>query len=250
MADAIKHFRTCNLCEAMCGVEITVENEQITSIKGDAEDSFSRGHICPKALALKDLYEDPDRIRVPMEKVNGEWRELSWKEAFDKVAARIKALQAEHGNDSLGAYLGNPNVHNTGSLLMSGGLLRALKTKNKFSATSVDQLPHHIVSWKLFGHQLKIPVPDIDNTDHFLIFGANPLASNGSIMSVADVKQRLKDVRTRGKVVVVDPRRTATAELADAHHFVRPGTDVLVLLAMLHVLFEEVHTLGMVKQES
>ncbi|MBU0538043.1 MAG: molybdopterin oxidoreductase family protein [Gammaproteobacteria bacterium] len=249
MADAIKHFRTCNLCEAMCGVEITVENEQITSIKGDAEDSFSRGHICPKALALKDLYEDPDRIRVPMEKVNGEWRELSWKEAFDKVAARIKALQAEHGNDSLGAYLGNPNVHNTGSLLMSGGLLRALKTKNKFSATSVDQLPHHIVSWKLFGHQLKIPVPDIDNTDHFLIFGANPLASNGSIMSVADVKQRLKDVRTRGKVVVVDPRRTATAELADAHHFVRPGTDVLVLLAMLHVLFEEglVNTANMAK---
>jgi anaerobic selenocysteine-containing dehydrogenase len=234
-----QHYRTCNLCEAMCGIQITVEDDKITSIKGDAEDSFSRGHICPKAIALKDLYEDPDRIRRPMEKVNGEWRELTWKEAFDKVASRIQALQAEHGNDALGVYLGNPNVHNTGSLLMSGGVLRALKTKNKFSATSVDQLPHHIVSWKLFGHQLRIPVPDIDHTDHFLMFGANPLASNGSIMSVADVKQRLKDVSKRGKLVVIDPRRTATAEQADAHHFIRPGNDVLVLLAMLNVLFAE-----------
>ena len=234
-----QHYRTCNLCEAMCGIQITVEDDKITSIKGDAEDSFSRGHICPKAIALKDLYEDPDRIRTPMEKVNGQWRELTWEEAFDKVASRIQALQAEHGNDALGVYLGNPNVHNTGSLLMSGGVLRALKTKNKFSATSVDQLPHHIVSWKLFGHQLRIPVPDIDHTDHFLMFGANPLASNGSIMSVADVKQRLKDVSKRGKLVVVDPRRTATAEQADAHHFIRPGSDVLVLLAMLNVLFAE-----------
>ncbi|MBQ0795466.1 molybdopterin oxidoreductase family protein [Zhongshania sp.] len=239
MGSTTKHFRTCNLCEAMCGIEITLEDNAITSIKGDPQDSFSRGHICPKALALKDLYEDPDRIRTPMEKVNGQWRELSWEQALDKVTARITSLQAEHGNDALGVYLGNPNVHNTGSLLMSGGMLRALKTKNKFSATSVDQLPHHIVSWKLFGHQLRIPVPDIDNSDYFLMFGANPLASNGSIMSVADVKQRLKDVRKRGKVVVVDPRRTLTADMADAHHFVRPGTDVLVLLAMLHVLFAE-----------
>ncbi len=239
MSASKTHFRTCNLCEAMCGIAIKVDDGVITSIKGDNDDSFSRGHICPKAIALKDLYEDPDRIRRPLQKVDGEWQELSWDDALDKVAARISSLQAEHGNDALGVYLGNPNVHNTGATLMSGGVLRALKTKNKFSATSVDQLPHHIVSWKLFGHQLRIPVPDIDNTDHFLMFGANPLASNGSIMSVADVKQRLKDVRKRGKLVVVDPRRTATAELADAHHFVRPGSDVLVLLAMLNVLFSD-----------
>ncbi|MDF1690922.1 MAG: molybdopterin oxidoreductase family protein [Zhongshania sp.] len=239
MSASKTHFRTCNLCEAMCGIAIKLEDGVITSIKGDEDDSFSRGHICPKAIALKDLYEDPDRIRRPLHKVDGEWQELSWEDALDKVAARIASLQAEHGHDALGVYLGNPNVHNTGSLLMSGGVLRALKTKNKFSATSVDQLPHHIVSWKLFGHQLRIPVPDIDNTDHFLMFGANPLASNGSIMSVADVKQRLKDVRKRGKLVVVDPRRTATAELADAHYFVRPGSDVLVLLAMLNVLFSD-----------
>ena len=239
MSASKTHFRTCNLCEAMCGIAIKVDDGVITSIKGDENDSFSRGHICPKAIALKDLYEDPDRIRSPLHKVDGEWQTLSWEDALDKVAARIASLQTEHGHDALGVYLGNPNVHNTGSLLMSGGLLRALKTKNKFSATSVDQLPHHIVSWKMFGHQLRIPVPDIDNTDHFLMFGANPLASNGSIMSVADVKQRLKDVRKRGKLVVVDPRRTATAEMADAHHFVRPGSDVLVLLAMLNVLFSD-----------
>jgi anaerobic selenocysteine-containing dehydrogenase len=239
MSTSRTHFRTCNLCEAMCGIAISLEDNKITSIKGDADDPFSRGHICPKAIALQDLYEDPDRIRQPMQKVDGEWQPLSWDDALDKVAARIATLQAEHGSDALGVYLGNPNVHNTGAMLMSGGVLRALKTKNKFSATSVDQLPHHIVSWKLFGHQLRIPVPDIDNTDHFLIFGANPLASNGSIMSVADVKKRLKDITKRGKVVVVDPRRTATAELANAHHFIKPGSDVLVLLAMMNVLFSE-----------
>ncbi len=231
------YFRTCNLCEAMCGVAVKVENDEIVSIKGDEQDPFSRGHICPKALALKDLYEDPERLRKPMEKRNGKWHELEWDEALDKVAARIKSLQDEHGNDAMAVYLGNPNVHNTGSMLLNGGLLRALNTRNKFSATSVDQLPHHIVSWKLFGHQLRIPVPDIDRCDHFLIFGANPLASNGSIMSVADVRGRLKRVKARGKVVVVDPRRTPTAELADEHHFVRPGTDVLILLAMLNYLF-------------
>ena len=191
MSASKTHFRTCNLCEAMCGIAIKVDDGVITSIKGDEDDSFSRGHICPKAIALKDLYEDPDRIRRPLHKVDGEWQELSWDDALDKVAARIASLQAEHGNDAFGVYLGNPNVHNTGSILMSGGLLRALKTKNKFSATSVDQLPHHIVCWKLFGHQLRLTVPDIDNTDHFLMVGANPLASNGSTMSVGDVKQRL-----------------------------------------------------------
>lgn len=231
------YFRTCNLCEAMCGVAIKVKDDEIVSIKGDEQDPFSRGHICPKALALKDLYEDPERLRKPVEKRNGQWHELEWDEALDKVAERIKALQDEHGTDAMAVYLGNPNVHNTGSMLLNGGLLRALNTRNKFSATSVDQLPHHIVSWKLFGHQLRIPVPDIDRSDYFLIFGANPLASNGSIMSVADVRGRLKRVKARGKVVVVDPRRTATAELADEHHFVRPGTDVLVLLAMLNYLF-------------
>ncbi len=233
------HYRSCNLCEAMCGIVISLEAGQIRSIKGDPDDPFSRGHICPKALALKDLYEDPDRLRQPMEKRNGQWQPLSWDQALDKAAERIGHLQAEHGKDALGVYLGNPNVHNTGAMLMSGPVLRSLQTRNKFSATSVDQLPHHIVAWKLFGHQLRIPVPDIDRCDHFLVFGANPLASNGSIMSVPDVKKRLQAVRSRGQLVVVDPRRSETAAVASAHHFVRPGSDALVLLAMLHTLYAE-----------
>lgn len=230
-------YRTCNLCEAMCGVAITLQDEQIVSIKGDDQDPFSGGHICPKALALKDLYEDPDRLRKPMEQRDGKWVELDWDEALDKVAERIRHLQSEHGRDALGVYLGNPNVHNLGGSLLNGGFLRALKTRNKFSATSVDQLPHHIVAWKLFGHQLRIPVPDIDRSDYFVILGGNPVASNGSIMSVADVRGRLKKLAKRGKVVVIDPRRSQTAELASEHHFIRPGSDVLLLLAMLNYLY-------------
>ena len=211
MARSGTFFRTCNLCEAMCGVAITLDDEKIVSIKGDEQDPFSRGHICPKALALKDLYEDPDRLKKPMEKRDGQWHELDWETALDRVAERISDLQARHGKNALGVYLGNPNVHNLGGTLLNGGFLRALKTRNKFSATSVDQLPHHIVAWKLFGHQLRIPVPDIDRSDYFVIMGGNPLASNGSIMSVADVRGRLKAVKKRGKVVVIDPRRSQTA---------------------------------------
>ena len=233
------HYRACPLCEALCGIEIRLEGHEIASIRGDAADPFSRGHICPKAVALKDLHEDPDRLRRPVEKVDGQWRELGWEEALDKAAAGLRAVQSARGDDAVGVYLGNPNAHNTGAILFGPMLWRALKTRNKFSATSVDQLPHHLACWKLFGHQLRIPVPDIDRTDFFLMLGANPLASNGSIMTVPDVRNRLKAVQQRGRVVVIDPRRTETAQLADSHHFIRPGSDVLLLLAMLHLLYAE-----------
>ena len=233
------HFRSCNLCEAMCGIAIQLDDGRIQSIKGDPDDPFSRGHICPKAVALKDLYEDPERIRKPLEKRGDGWQEIGWEEALDKAAAGLKQVQEKYGHDAVGSYLGNPNAHNTGALLFGPPLLRALKTRNKYSATSVDQMPHHIVAWKLFGHQLRIPVPDIDRCDHFLMLGANPAASNGSIMTVADVKKRLKGVAQRGRLIVIDPRRTETAALATQHHFIRPGSDVTLLLAMLHVLFRD-----------
>tara|TARA_R110002074_G_scaffold118690_8_gene251502 strand:- start:6931 stop:9108 length:2178 start_codon:yes stop_codon:yes gene_type:complete len=234
------HYRTCNLCEAMCGIEIVTSGKQILSIKGDKQDTFSRGHICPKATALQDLHEDPDRLRQPVEKVNGEWKEISWEDAFEKTTAYIHAVQQKYGRDALGTYFGNPNVHNLGSMLYGRELQHTLRTKNKFSATSVDQLPHHIIAHKLFGHQLKMPVPDIDNCDHFLIIGANPVASNGSIMSVPDVKARLKAITKKGgEVIVIDPRLTETAEIASKHHFIKPGSDVLLLLAMLNTLFTE-----------
>lgn len=234
------HYRTCNLCEAMCGLKIEHQGTNILSIKGDENDPFSQGHICPKAVALQDLYEDPDRLKMPMERTENGWQEISWKEAFDKAAAGITKVQKQYGKNALGVYLGNPNVHNLGGMLSIRHILTALSTRTRFSATSVDQLPHHIVAYHLFGHQLRIPVPDINRTNHMIIMGANPLASNGSIMTVANVRQKIKDIKKRGgKVVVIDPRKTETADLASEHHFIRPASDVVLLLAMVNHLFTQ-----------
>ncbi len=233
-------YRSCNLCEAICGIEVRHCEDKVLSIKGDKKDPLSRGHICPKALALKDLFEDPDRIRHPLERTENGWREISWKTAFDKAAQGIKAVQESHGKDAFASYLGNPNVHNTGAMLFGRYLHRALNTRNRFSATSVDQLPHHIIAYHLFGHQLKVPVPDIERCKHFLIIGANPIASNGSIMSVPDIKARFKSIKAnKGKIIVIDPRRTETAEQANEHYFIKPGSDVLLLLSMINVLFQD-----------
>ena len=234
------HYRACNLCEALCGIEIRVKEGQVTSIRGDANDPLSRGHICPKAVALQDIHNDPDRLRRPLRRTEDGWEEMEWEEAFDFVAERLRAIQDAEGRDAVATYVGNPTVHNYGSLIYGPQLLRVLRTKNRFSATSVDQLPHHLVSYLLYGHQLLLPIPDIDHTDYLLILGGNPAVSNGSLMTSPDVKKRLKAIRERGgKVVVVDPRRTETARLADEHHFVRPGSDALLLAAMVATLFEE-----------
>jgi len=234
------HFRTCTLCEAMCGVEIKHDGEKVLSIKGDKNDPFSQGYICPKATALQDLYEDPDRLRGPVERTADGWKSISWPEALDKVAAGIQSVQQQHGQNAFGVYLGNPNVHNMGGMLTIKQLLTSLKTRSRFSATSIDQLPHHIVSMHLFGHMLRIPVPDVNHTQYMLIIGGNPLASNGSIMTAPNMRQKLKDIKVRdGKVVVIDPRRTETADIASEHHFIRPATDVLLLLAMLNEIYAQ-----------
>jgi anaerobic selenocysteine-containing dehydrogenase len=233
-------YRACNLCEAICGLEIKVEGARIMSIRGDDADPFSRGHICPKAVALKDIHEDPDRLRHPMKRVGSEWHEVSWQEAFELAAEKIAALQKSHGNNAVGFYAGNPSVHNFGTLINVPLLARLLKTKSAFSATSVDQLPQQLASLLMFGHQFLIPIPDIDRTDYMLILGGNPIASNGSMMTVPDVAARLKAIRQRGgKVVVIDPRRTETAEVADEHHFIRPGSDAALLMAIINVLKAE-----------
>lgn len=247
MADEKTHFGTCTLCEAMCGIEVKHDGEKVLSIKGDKNDPFSQGYICPKATALQDLHEDPDRLRQPIEKTDDGWKEISWSDALDKVANGIQKLQKLHGKNSLGIYLGNPNVHNMGSMLTTKHLLTSLKSRSRFSATSIDQLPHHIVCMHLFGHMLRIPVPDVNRTQHMVIIGGNPLASNGSIMTAANMRQKLKDIKARnGKVVVIDPRRTETAEIASEHHFIRPATDVLLLLAMLN----EIYLQGFVDERS
>lgn len=233
-------FRACNLCEAICGLEIEIDGPRIVSIRGDDADPFSRGHICPKAVALKDIHEDANRLRRPMQRVGGEWRELGWDEAFELAAEKLAAIVSQHGNDAVGFYVGNPTVHNAGTLFSIPQLARVLKTKNAFSATSVDQLPQHVVSLLMFGHQFLIPIPDIDRTDFFFILGGNPVASNGSLMTSPDVTQRLHDIRKRGgKVVVIDPRRTETAAIASEHHFIRPATDAALLMAMINTMRTE-----------
>lgn len=236
----LTHYRTCNLCEAMCGLEIRVEDGKVTKIEGDKNDPFSRGHICPKAVALKDIYEDPNRLKFPVRRTAEGWEQISWEEAFNEVVDKIKGVQLKYGNNAVGMYQGNPSVHNLGTSLNSPAFAKSLRTKNLFSATSADQLPHHFAAWQMFGHPMLMPIPDIDNTDYMLIIGGNPIASNGSIMSVPDVANRLKAIQKRGgKVVVIDPRFTETAAKADEHYFIRPGTDAFLLLAMIQVIFAE-----------
>jgi len=238
------HYRACNLCEAICGLKITVnENNEILTINGDRKDPFSRGHICPKAVGLKDIYLDKNRLKQPVKRTEAGWETISWNEAFEEVATKLKSIQGQYGKDAVGVYQGNPSVHNSGTLLSAPAFLRALGTKNRFSATSADQLPHHFVSSLMFGHPLLLPVPDIDRTDFMLIIGGNPLVSNGSMMTVPDVANRLKAIQKRGgKFVVIDPRKTETAKIANQHIFIKPATDVYLLLAVLHEILNENYT--------
>ncbi len=234
------HYGACNLCEAICGLEFQVRDGEILSIKGDKNDPLSRGHICPKAVALKDIYNDPDRLRRPMRRRGDQWEEIDWDTAFDEVADRLAGIHEQYGANAVGAYLGNPSVHNYGTMTHSSQFLGPLRTKSRFSATSVDQLPHQLVAMWMYGHQLLVPISDIDRTQYFLVLGANPMASNGSLMTVPDFRHRLKDLQARGgKMVLFDPRRTETAEVADEHHFIRPGTDAAFLAALLNTLFQE-----------
>ena len=234
------HFRSCNLCEAICGIEISVRNDGRLDIRGDKEDPFSRGYVCPKAVALQDIHFDPDRLKHPVRRTANGWQRLSWDDAFAEVAKNLKRINAQHGRNSVATYIGNPVAHNSGALLFLPPFIRSLRTRNRYSATSVDQLAHHFAGYLMFGHQLLIPVPDVDRTHYFLVLGANPVVSNGSIMTAPGISRRMEEVRRRGgKVILIDPRYTETARIADRHLFIRPGTDVLLLLALLQVVFAE-----------
>lgn len=239
-----KRIGVCNLCEAICGLEISVEDGQVTGVRGNPADPLSRGHICPKGVSIGDVHADPDRLRQPVRRrgtgADATWEEIEWDQAFDLVAEGLATTINAHGHDSIGIYLGNPNVHSLGSMTHGIQLVKALRTRNTFSATSVDQLPHQLLAHLMFGHQLLLPIPDIDRTSYFLVFGANPMASNGSLMTVPDFPQRLRELNARGgRMVVFDPRRTETARAAAEHQFIRPGSDASVLLAMLQVIFAE-----------
>ena len=234
------HHRICPLCEACCGLEIKVNDGKVISIRGDAKDVFSAGYICPKAVALKDLHEDPDRLRTPLIKRNGVFEKATWDEAFAEIERRLPPIMATHGRDASAVVVGNPSAHKIGLLTYFGKLARALGTKNVFSASTLDQMPKQLSSGLMFGHWISVALPDIARTDLLLVIGANPLASNGSMWTVPDFKGKAKAMQARGgKLIVIDPRRTETAAVADAHHFIRPGADVFLLAAMVQTLFAE-----------
>ena len=240
MTDTTTHHRICPLCEACCGLEIKVQGTQIISIRGHEADVLSRGYICPKAVSLKDLHEDPDRLRTPLIKRNGVHVPATWDEAFAEIEKRLLPIIAQHGKNSVGVTVGNPSAHKIGLLTYFGKLARALGTKNVFSASTLDQMPKQLASGLMFGHWLSIALPDIERTDLLIVLGANPLVSNGSMWTVPDFRGKAKALRARGgELIVIDPRRTETAAVADAHHFIRPNSDVFLLAAMVHTLFAE-----------
>ncbi|MGV1003736.1 MAG: molybdopterin-dependent oxidoreductase [Candidatus Nanopelagicales bacterium] len=234
------HSGVCNLCEAICGLTITTQANRVIDIRGDPDDPLSRGHVCPKSVALADIYNDPERLRRPLRRRGDTFEEIGWDEAIDLVTRRLVETRNKHGADSVAVYFGNPIVHSLGNMTHGIPFAEMLGTHNLYSASSMDQLPHHVVSWFLYGHMLLMPKPDLDRTNYLLIFGANPIVSNGSIMTAPDMRRRLREIRDRsGRVIVIDPRRTETADVADEHHFIRPGSDAAVLLAMVNVVLDE-----------
>ncbi|CAM8648380.1 BisC Anaerobic dehydrogenases, typically selenocysteine-containing [Comamonadaceae bacterium] len=234
------HHRICPLCEACCGLEIKVQDQKVISIRGHEADVLSRGYICPKAIALKDLHEDPDRLRTPLIKRNGKHEPATWDEAFAEIEKRLPSLMAAYGKHAVAMAVGNPSAHKIGLLTYFGKLARAIGSRNVFSASTLDQMPKQLASGLMFGHWLSTALPDISRTDLLVVIGANPLASNGSMWTVPDFKGKAKALQARGgQLIVIDPRRTETAAVADAHHFIRPGADVFLLAAMVQVLFEE-----------
>lgn len=231
-------FRTCNICEAMCGLIVTYDDNDVVSIKANPNDPLSRGHICPKAVALQDFRTDPDRVTQPLKKIDGVFQPVSWDEAYDFAIEQLTAAQKTHGKDAAAIYLGNPNAHKFGNLLNLPKLVKALGTVNRYSSATADQIPHHVASIHMLGHPMLIPVPDVERTDFMLILGGNPVVSNGSMMTAPGFGRRMDEIKARGgRVVVVDPRRTETAKKAGEHLPIKPETDAYLLLAMIREVF-------------
>lgn len=236
-------FRTCPLCEATCGLRVEISDGQVMRIRGDRDDVFSKGFICPKGSTLKQLHDDPDRLRQPLVRRGvgpdgePEFEEVTWEEAFAAVADRLESVRSRFGSEAIGVYLGNPNVHNLGAGTHNRPFLKALGARSLFSASTVDQMPRHVASGYLYGSGGAMPVPDLDRTDLLVLLGSNPLVSNGSICTAPGFGDRMKAIQDRGgRVIVVDPSRTATAEAADLHLPIRPGTDAVLLAAVVRRL--------------
>ncbi len=230
--------RACTLCEAGCGLRFEVEGDRILSVRPDPDDVFSQGYVCPKGIAIAEVHHDPDRLRTPVRrKASGDFEPIGWQEAFALAARHLREIRSRHGADAVALYMGNPLVHNHGAILLRAAFAKALGTRNAYSAGSQDTSPRFATSYHLYGNSFATPIPDVDRTDHLLCLGANPIVSNGSVLSAPNMRARLRAIRERGgKIVVVDPRRTETAREADEWIPIRPGTDAVLLLAMVGVL--------------
>jgi len=233
-------LRICPFCEATCGLTLTIEDGRVTGARGDRDDVFSHGFICPKGASFAELDNDPDRLSTPLVRRHGELTEATWDEAYAVIAERLGGVIKDHGATSVGVYLGNPNAHTIAGALYGPLIIRALKTRHVYSASTLDQMPKHVALGFMFGSPVAFTVPDLDRTDYLVIIGANPLVSNGSLATAADFPGKLRALRKRGgKLTVIDPARTRTAELADRHIAPRPGTDAALLFGVVHTLFEE-----------
>lgn len=243
------HYRSCTLCEAMCGVEIQYQGNKIIAISGDSKDQHSWGHICPKGYSLQDLHNDPDRLKKPLRKVDGQWLEIEWDEALNYAAEGLVKVQQQYGEDAVAGYWGNPTSHNLGLLMTTNKLRKELNSRNLYTAASLDQMPHQLCSYLMFGHGQIFTIPDVDHTDYMLMLGANPAASNGSLMSGGDILKRLEGIHERGgKLVLIDPRKNETAIYAQEHHFIRPTTDAVFLVGLIqHIVQKELYKPGRLK---
>ncbi|WP_162627862.1 molybdopterin-dependent oxidoreductase, partial [Mycolicibacterium setense] len=240
MADTRTALRICPFCEATCGLTLTIADDRVTAARGDRDDVFSAGFICPKGASFGELDNDPDRLTHPLIRRDGILTEATWDEAYAVVAERLGAVIGAHGGASVGVYLGNPNAHTIAGSLYAPLIVKGLGTRQVFSASTLDQMPKHVSLGLMFGSPVAFTVPDLDRTDYLVIIGANPLVSNGSLATAADFPGKLRALRKRGgKLTVIDPARTRTAELADRHLAPRPGTDAALLFAVVHVLFDE-----------
>ena len=238
-ADGV-HTRTCSLCEAMCGLHVHVENGRVARIRANEDDVWSRGYICPKGTTLGHLHEDPDRLRRPLVRDGSSWREVTWPQAFAEIERRLRPVLARGDRTALSCYIGNPTAHNFSLSRYVPAFVAMSQLPRLYSAGTVDQWPKNVAVALMYGGMWTIPLPDLDRTDHLLVLGANPHASQGSLLAAPDILGRFDAIRRRGgKVVVVDPRRTGTVRHADAWIPIRPGTDAALLMAMVHVLFAE-----------
>lgn len=232
------HKRTCHICEANCGLLIELQDREVLSIKGNPDHVLSRGHICPKATAIADLQDDPDRLRKPVKKVDGDWQEIEWEQAYREIAEKTAALRSEGARAAM--YSGNPSAHDYSMGMQTRLLHKSIDARGMFTASTLDQIPHHYAQYHLFGHVSLAAVPDIDHTQCLVIVGGNPAASNGSLWTVPDFKKRVKEMQARGgELITIDPRLSETAKLADQHHYIRPGSDTAMLIAVLKFILEK-----------